>query len=172
MAERADKIYTADVSYGDIPIRRGHWAGRIPAVDQDLAALEKHFGEKLIQRSSAGRAIQLATKASPRPAVAAEHTVPDTFHPGSDLSLTIATPAIVTESILWYRHVNQGERWSSVPMQKAGNAYSASIPGGYTNSRYPLQYYFELLTADAATLDPPFNPTLSNQPYYALMPAK
>jgi len=57
-------------------------------------------------------------------------------------------------------------------MQKAGNAYSASIPGGYTNSRYPLQYYFELLTADAATLDPPFNPTLSNQPYYALMPAK
>ena len=34
MAERADKIYTADVSYGDIAIRRGHWAGRVSAVDQ------------------------------------------------------------------------------------------------------------------------------------------
>jgi hypothetical protein len=171
MAERADKIYTADVSYGDIAIRRGHWAGRVSAVDQDLAALEKHFDEKPVQRSSAGKAIELATKASPRPAVAAEHSVPEAFHPGGDLSLTIATPAIVSESILWYRHVNHGERWSSVPMQKAGYTYSAFIPGSYTNSPYPLQYYFELHTADAATLHPPFNPTLSNQPYYALMPA-
>ena len=56
-------------------------------------------------------------------------------------------------------------------MQKAGYTYSAFIPGSYTNSPYPLQYYFELHTADAATLHPPFNPTLSNQPYYALMPA-
>ena len=34
MAERGDKVYTADISYGDIPIRRGHWAGRLSAVDQ------------------------------------------------------------------------------------------------------------------------------------------
>ncbi len=172
MAERADNVYTADISYGDIPIRRGHWAGRLPAVDHDLAALEKYLDEKPIQRSSAESAIQLATKASPRPAVTVEHTVPETFRLGSELSLSIATSAIVTESILWYRHVNQGERWSSVPMQKAANDYVASIPGGYTNSPYPLQYYFELHTADAATLHPPFNPTLSNQPYYAIMPAK
>jgi hypothetical protein len=31
---------------------------------------------------------------------------------------------------------------------------------------YPLQYYFEFRTADAATLHPPFNPTFSNKPYY------
>jgi hypothetical protein len=57
-------------------------------------------------------------------------------------------------------------------MQKAGYTYSAFIPGSYTNSPYPLQYYFELHTADSATLHPTFNPTLSNQPYYAIMPAK
>jgi hypothetical protein len=172
MAERADTIYAKDISYGDIPIRRGHWAGRIPAIDQDLTALEKHFGAKPIQQSSAGRAIQQVTKTSTRPLVAAEHALPDTFHPGSDLYLTIATPAVVTGSTLWYRHVNHGERWLSAPMQKTGNAHRASVPGSYTNSPYPLQYYFELRMADAAILHPPFNPTLSNQPYYAIMQAK
>jgi hypothetical protein len=34
-----------------------------------------------------------------------------------------------------------------------------------------LQYYFEFHTTGAATLYPPFNPTLSNQPYYAIMPS-
>jgi hypothetical protein len=82
------------------------------------------------------------------------------------------TPAIVTESILWYRHVNHAERWVSAPMQKTGNAHSALIPGSYTSSPYPLQYYFELHTTDAATLHPPFNPTFSNQPYYVIMLTK
>jgi hypothetical protein len=172
MAERADKIYSTDISYGDIPIRRGNWAGRLPQIDDDVVALEKHFTEKPILQHSAGKAIQQAIKVSPRPTVVVEHTVPDTFRPGSDLYLTIATPAVVTRSILWYRQVNHGERWLSVPMQKTGNAHSASVPGSYTNSPFPLQYYFEIHTADAATLHPPFNPTFSNQPYYAIMSAK
>jgi hypothetical protein len=172
MAERADKIYATDISYGDIPIRRGNWASRQPEIDRDLAALEKHFDENAIQQSSDGKVIRPSTEASPRPMVAAEHTGPETFHPGSDLHLTITTPAIVTESTLWYRHVNHGERWQSTPMQKTGNVHSASVAGSYTNSPYPLQYYFEFRTVNAATLHPPFNPTFSNQPYYAIMPIR
>jgi hypothetical protein len=172
MAERADKIYATDISYGDIPIRRGNWARRLLEIDQDLAALEKHFGDNAIQPSSTGKAIRPSTEASPRPKVVVEHTIPGTFRPGSDLHLTITAPAIVTESILWYRHVNHGERWLSAPMQKTGNLHSVSVPGSYTNSLYPLQYYFELHTVNAATLHPSFNPTFSNQPYYAIMLAR
>ena len=98
-----------------------------------------------------------------------EHTVPDAFHPGGDLPLTIATQPTVTESVLWYRHVNHGERWVSAPMQKAGDRHNGFIPGSYTGLPYPLQYYFELRTADAATLHPPFNPTFSNQPYFVIL---
>ena len=29
------------------------------------------------------------------------------------------------------------------PMQPAGRAWRASVPAEYTNSPYPLQYYFE-----------------------------
>ena len=72
----------------------------------------------------------------------------------------------MTEAILWYRHVNHGERWLSTPMQQTGASHNSAIPAAYTDSPYPLQYYFELHTAAAATLHPAFNPTLSNQPYY------
>lgn len=64
--------------------------------------------------------------------------------------------------------MNHGERWRSVSMQKSSDSHSAAIPADYTHSLYPLQNYFELRTASAATLYPPFNSTWSNQPYYAI----
>ena len=172
MAERADKIYSIDISYGDIPVRRGHWSDRLPQIDHDLAAIEKYFSDKPTRPARAGRAIQQADKISRRPVVEVKHTVPKAFRSGSDLPLTVITPAIVTESVLWYRHVNHAERWVSAPMQKAGNLHTAFISGSYTGSPYPLQYYFELRMTDAATLHPPFNPTFSNQPYYVVLSAK
>ena len=84
------------------------------------------------------------------------------------LKLTVSAPSSVTQAVLWYRHVNHGERWLSEPMQRSGAGFAAAVPGEYTGSPYPMQYYFELRTATAATLDPPLNATLSNQPYYAL----
>jgi hypothetical protein len=172
VAERADKIYSTDISYGDIPIRRGRWADRLPDIDHDLAALEKYFSDKPAQRPSAEKAIQQANKFSRRPVVEVKHSVPDAFRSGDDLHLTMIPPATVVESVFWYRRVNHAERWVSAPMHKTGNAQSAFIPGSYTNSPYPLQYYFELHTADAATLHPPFNATFSNQPYYVIMSVK
>jgi hypothetical protein len=134
--------------------------------------LEEYFAEEHPQRGSAESALQRVVQSSPRPKFAGEHSVADGFHPGSDLALAIGVPATVTEATLWYRHVNHGERWLSTAMVKKGDGYSASIPASYTNSTFPLQYYFELRTADAATLHPPFNATFSNQPYFAIMPSK
>ena len=70
---------------------------------------------------------------------------------------------------LYYRHVNQGERWIAIEMEKNQGGYGAAIPASYTDSVYPLQYYFALQRgSDVAWLYPAFNPTLSNQPYYAI----
>jgi hypothetical protein len=172
MAERAARIYSTDVSYGDIPVRRGSWADRLPEIDRDLAALEKCFSDKPTRPRSSEKVIQQTIRGASRPKVEVKHTAPGTFNSGSDLDLTITTPAIVAGSVLWYRHVNHAERWVSVPMQKTGNVHRAFIPTSYTNSPYPLQYYFELQTTDAATLHPPFNSTFSNQPYYVILLAK
>ena len=172
MAKRAQAVYAADISYGSTPFRRGHWADRLAAINADLALLDNALGNEPVRPGVANTAILRAAAPTQRPTIPAKHTAPDSFHPGSELALTIATPPTVTDAILWYRHVNHGERWLSTPMQhvesRSGDLHSAAIPAAYTDSPYPLQYYFELHAADAATLHPAFNPTLSNQPYYSI----
>jgi hypothetical protein len=188
MAKRAQTAYANDISYGATPFRRGHWADRLAAIDADLSALSGWiivtYSEAISMASSddspaptptsqhpktpPNRLAQHTLHLAPRPTIAAHHTPPASFHPGSDLALTISTPPTVTDAILWYRHVNHGERWLSTPMQREAVTHTAAIPAAYTSSPYPLQYYFEFRTATAATLHPAFNPTLSNQPYYAI----
>jgi hypothetical protein len=169
MATRAKSTYAADISYGSTPFRRGHWFDRLPAIQTDYAAVE-HYLSTAVDRNAPHSDTMMgpAWTVAPRPVLTVHHTAPTSFHPGSELALAITTPPNVTEAILWYRHVNHGERWLSVPMEKAGATRTAAIPAAYTDSPYPLQYYFELHTATAATLHPAFNPTLSNQPYYAV----
>ena len=173
MAERAKQVYVADVSYGSTPFRRGHWADRLAAIDADLAAVGTHFSGNTNKRTSATAAIQAVMQPATRAAFSVKHTAPEAFHPGSDLRLSLtALPVdsrpVVPQATLWYRHVNQAERWLSMPMQPATKGFSAAIPSTYTDSPYPLQYYFELRHGDAVALYPALNSTLSNQPYYAV----
>ncbi|MFP5248691.1 MAG: hypothetical protein ACLGP3_02555 [Acidobacteriota bacterium] len=177
MAERANRVYVADVSYGRIPMRRGHWSDRLAGIDPDLAAMEQKLQAP---PASAGRnphtaqAIAAATGRPHRPSVPCTHRPPESFAPGQPLGLMLhvnpasgTTPP--TAARLWYRHVNQGERWRSMPMQAGSSKYTAAIPGDYTQSLFSLEYYFELERGtDAAWLVPAFNTTLSNQPYYAI----
>ena len=40
--------------------------------------------------------------------------------------------------------MNQAEHYESAEMEPRDNLYCATIPPAYTDSPYPLQYYFEL----------------------------
>jgi hypothetical protein len=181
MSQCAQNVYESDISYGSTPFRRGHWVDRLPAIDANAKDLDAymilHYQEMLGTLASDGKKAPVQQAAAtpyqappfhPRLSISAKHEIPAAFHPNTALTLTVTTPPTVTSAILWYRHVNQGERWLSTPMQAAGATSSAAIPAAYTASPYPLQYYFELRTATAATLHPAFNPTLSNQPYFAI----
>jgi hypothetical protein len=168
MAERAKRVYVADVSYGSPAFRRGHWADRLAAIDSDLAAVDAHLAGNPGKRLPASAAIQAVAQPAARAAVSVKHAAPEAFRPGSDLHLTIGSATSVGQVTLWYRHVNQAERWLSMPTQRVGGGFSAAIPAAYTESPYPLQYYFELHAGDAAALHPAFNATLSNQPYYTV----
>jgi len=84
------------------------------------------------------------------------------------LALELAGPVLASARV-HYRHVNQAERWQSAVMDRKGPAYVAAIPGAYTDSPYPLQYYFELKSApDRAWLYPGFPSDLAGQPYYVI----
>lgn len=175
MAQRAKTVYRPDISYGSIPMRRGHWADRLPGIDRDLEAMRaslsaapKHTQEAPAERVSA--AIKTASGRPLRSSANCSHTPPESFRPGQPLQISVSPTGGESMSglELYYRHVNQGERWRSMPMTKSGSGYGATIPGDYTQSSYPLQYYFVLRGKGSATFSPAFNASLSNQPYHAV----
>jgi hypothetical protein len=175
MAERASKVYVADVSYGSTPIRRGNWTDRLPAIDSDLDSMQKSLANPPAASGAAEKAeqaIKAATTPPQRVADTAHHVPSTAFKPGKALMVALqvshsSTP--VSSARLHYRHVNQGERWLSMDMQSGSGGYTANIPGEYTDSPYPIEYYFELRGGSgAAWMHPAFNSTFSNQPYYAI----
>jgi hypothetical protein len=173
MAARAAGVYHPDITYGNIPMRRGSWVTRIIGIDKDLGMMRSKL-EKAVAATRAAPNAEPAMKAAAgrpnRPSVPCVHRPPASFHPGQPLSLSLVWAAAhkpPNAVHLYYRHVNQAERWRSVEMQASHDGYVGNIPGDYTYSVYPLQYYFVLQRADA-WLYPGFNATLSNQPYYAI----
>ena len=165
MAEGARTVYIADVSYGAIPQRRGHWLDRLPAMDADIAAMATALsGAAEGPLSGAGA---LVAAPAQRPATAFRHSPPDRFTPGADLPLVMSVGGQAKAELL-YRHVNHGERWRTMPMLEQGDTMRAAIPGDYTRSPYPLQYYFVLRNQSQAWMAPGFDATLSNQPYFAV----
>ena len=172
LAERAKTIYVTDISYGRVPKRRGDWADKLPGIDKDIEAMRATIAAGGTVTGDAARAIARATSVAKRPSVACHHVAPESFRPGAAFPLSLTMGSLTAgqgASVrLYYRHVNHAERWRSMPMQRAGAEFTAAIPADYTDSPFPLQYYFELSRTDAAWFYPAFNATLSNQPYYAV----
>ncbi len=160
------KVYVSDITVGERPQLRGHWLDRLPAIDQDIAAMAKMLsqakpGEPPIH---VALAIREAAGRPRRAPVACRHTAPARFTPGKPLAIEVSFQTAPESVRLYYRHVNQAERYQSVEMHAEGNRHLAAIPAEYTDSAYPLAYYFEV----GATLYPGFSADLTNQPYFTV----
>jgi hypothetical protein len=65
--------------------------------------------------------------------------------------------------------VDQAERFNRTRMTGDSSQYRATVPAAYTDSFYPLQYYFEVTKSDGVVqLHPGFSTDLTNQPYFVL----
>ena len=160
-------VYQDDVSYGSVAERRGHWSDRLSGIEKDVAALERHLQNteaSTIETDAIDRLNRPVIRWSP----SIGHTAPLRFRAGNDLPISVTTEEQIDEIILWYRHVTHAERWRSSKMKKNEYTFAASIPGEYTQSLFPLQYYFEVRKTQDATLYPALNATLSNQPYFSV----
>ena len=106
----------------------------------------------------------------PRAAGTFRHAAPARFQPKHPLPLAITASGLKpTAARLYYRRVNQAERFQTTEMQASGATWHASIPADCTDSPYPLQYYFEFHEGPAkACLYPGFAPDLLNQPYFVV----
>ncbi len=173
LADRAREVYKPDVTVGEMDVQRGHWLDRLPAIDEDIALMAKKLDQT--QRSSVAQqeqvrlAIQEALNRPARVSTACHHLQPGHFKAGEPLELELSIEKKVVSARLYYRHVNHAERYNLIEMQLTGNGYRAIIPADYTNTQYPLQYYFELKETPAiAWLYPGFSADLTNQPYFVV----
>ena len=78
------------------------------------------------------------------------HNCPASSHkknllPEKILQLEISFSKKPHAVLLHYRQVNHAERYNSIEMKTDGtDKYIATIPAAYTDSVYPLAYYFEV----------------------------
>jgi hypothetical protein len=166
---RTKGVYANDVTVGELACLRGNWADRLAAIDDDLADMTKKLeGAKAVD--SARAAVLEALGRPKRGWATVQHKAAAHFRPGQALEVEFRVDGAVKLSgaRLYYRHVNQAERWQSAEMEGSGR-HRGAVPGTYTDSPYPLQYYYELRESAAkAWLYPGFAADLSNQPYFVV----
>jgi hypothetical protein len=171
----AKNVYMSDVTVGELPQQHGHWADRLPAIEQDIKAISAKL--ELIKpiATSSQEVLKVVSKVLgriERSQLVGNHTPDKQFVPGKPLEVELTAESL-TWAKLYYRHVNQAERFTTASMERKGSVYQASIPPDYTNSAYPLQYYFELKTTTGPTLMyPGFSKDLMNQPYFVVRRTK
>jgi hypothetical protein len=170
-ATRARGAYQGDLSASDRFDERGQWADRLVGIERDIAQMARRSAAAAPSDDRRVVAAVAEAMAAPRrPAIRCAHTPPSAFTPGRDvaLELSVAMPAAVISARLRYRRANQAERWQAAEMEAETGAWRAAVPAGYTDSPFPLQYYFEVAVEGGVALYPGLGPDLAGQPYFVL----
>ncbi len=170
IANLAKGVYMSDITVGEHAQLRGHWLDRLPAIDHDIAEVEAKLADTSAPPSAAvTMAIREALARPARPELKAKHRPPANFRPGQSVQLVLALEQPAASATLQYRHVNQAEQYESVPMDAHQMRYSATIPATYTESAYPIEYYFEVrISPERALLYPGLSPHVTAQPYFLI----
>lgn len=158
-------VYQEDLAFGVGSSDRGNWSDRIMDMREDMHLLTEEL--KRAQGGSHSDVVHPLERREERWEAAAEFLPCSPYKRGEPLDVRLQTsdPAI-TEAFLRYRHVNQGEDFEVVGMQRSGDHFEAAIPGEYTSSPYPLMFFAEVhRNRDQPVFIPAFNDSLSNQPY-------
>jgi hypothetical protein len=173
LANVARDVYKSNISVGEEPFQQGHWLDRLPAIDADIALMAKKLevtqSGTAVQQENVRSAIREAMGRPARPSAVCHHTPPERFRAGEPLDIELSVEKQIGSVKLYYRHVDHAERYMTMEMQLTGKNSRASIPAEYTDSEYPLQYYFELREGPSkAWLYPGFAGDLMNQPYFVV----
>lgn len=172
--DRAAGVYVDDLTFGPQAFLRGSWSIRLPSIDQDIDALVALARASLPRTEvSDEEARRIMTDvAAEAPTGTLSHTPPSSFRPGEPLTLHLAVddagPSIAAVG-LRYRHLDQSEKHEEVEMTREADRFAATIPGGYSDSPYALQYHFVVEDDRGGTwLQPGLGADLSDRPYHVV----
>ncbi len=176
MAEEAKSIYVQDISFGELWQLRGHWANRIPAMDVDIANMKKVLEMDTLKKNPSikndliNTAIQFVDHPPSRPMITCEHQPAELFQPGEVIQIAVKPEGNrIKNVLLYYRHVNQAVDWQRTRMEVNGDQYRAEIPSDYTETRYPISYYFAFdMGEHGIALYPGLDQHMIRMPYYVV----
>ena len=186
LAEQAKAPYLPDITYGPDFYQRGNWQDRLSAIDQDTADLEKLLKQPpaadAVAQKADSKVIEEAMQAvfksqhDELPRLEGFHTPPSSFQRGKPFSVVAnaskAGAVHIASLNLRYRHVNQAEIWQSVEMEQSGKEYHVVIARDYTDTVFPLQYYFQIRAKSGeAWLYPGLEHRWRGQPYFFVQQA-
>ena len=182
LATQGAGVYVPDITFGLDPHLRGHWQDRLPAIDQDLADMERQLepaanstsSHRVNDQPDLNRCLRIILNRPRRSTIPAKHTPSARFQPGQPLMIRLALPPGPAHGRslsvrLLYRRVSQAEEFRVAVMSAQSGTFEGVIPADYTDSPFPIQYYFELRDGKGqAWLHPGLGPALDQQPYYVV----
>jgi hypothetical protein len=174
-AERAS-VYVPDLTFGPEARLRGHWSDRLPAIDADLRDMRDRLREPAPAPDGVVDVVALVDAAERRPVVEIAHAPPEGFVPGEPLTLRVGVggedAGRVAGIQVRFRPMNHALAFSACEMRRSDEEYTAELPGSELTGEHPLAYAFEVRTDRAACRHPGLGPTLTEQPYVVVRPAR
>lgn len=166
-----ENVYVEKLGFGQFPHIRGHWKDRLPAIEEDLKYMQQRLQEKIGKSATLSQKPGASSKSwlASRPSTPlCEHAIPIEFKPGKPLEIVLNSVGSRIHNVkLHYRHVNQVEAYKIESMSEKNGIWQYLIPADFTDSEYPLMYFFELHDVSGnAWIYPGFEPELANQPYF------
>ena len=172
-------VYVIDITFGLDAHLRGHWQDRLAGIDEDIADMERHLATSPgptaappLDQATFDRIIKTVLGKVVKLPYTARHVAPPRFQRGQPLQVSLTLSRGSGKALpprMCYRHVNQAEEFQSAEMRLRGGSFESTIPAAYTDSAFPLQYYFELRDAhQQAWIYPGLGPNLDQQPYYVV----
>jgi hypothetical protein len=176
--ERADEVYMSDLTFGPQQRLRGHWVDRIAGIDADLRDMEAQWCDARAAVAGSRDVTGLLDAGASDPLHAeVVHHPPWGFRADSDLSLNIEVrgpdaPA-VRQVTVRYRPMNQALPYAALDMDRAGEHFTAKIPGASLDGDYPLAYAFVVYEqVGHAWRHPGLGEDLTSQPYFVVRPQR
>jgi hypothetical protein len=172
-ADATKLAYRKDLTFGRGRQQRGHWSDRLPDIEKDIATLKRAKATVSPKDGRKGEELLAFVQRPPtRSQLILTHTASERFARGQMLDI-VAHGSVPGETMvtLCYRHAHQAEAWREMPMTLDGETCRAAIPAAYTETLYPITYYFEISGPNGdATISPGLGEHLDQMPYYVSRP--
>ncbi|MEQ0558226.1 hypothetical protein ABJI51_04020 [Amycolatopsis sp. NEAU-NG30] len=159
-------VYRDEFTFGCSLSERGHWAGNLGAMADDLHALRVE-----LDRAAAGAEPVPVASRRTRPVLGGVRlVVADRFERAAPFEVALAGPpeemGEITEVTLHHRHLDQSRDWVQLPMSRTGDRFTAVLPAEFTATSYPITVFAEVHLAGAdPVLVPGFGADLADSPY-------